>query len=237
MASIVTIGMSLFTAPLDGVNALDLMGRAFGMFFSVFLTGIGAATLSFAVLERLFPGDEIKLPGIEKLGLRNLLSNEVAKPVKPASLIVEMAILTLLLILFIFFSNWTLLTSNLSAAFFAIYLPLMEIRWGLTILQNLVLLRQRRWQTGTKLSAILLEIFDIYILARLITGPSMLSGKVMECVFPATTGIPGNAIDAALRLAFAVALVVIVILTLFKVYRWLRSQIIKKLRAELEKKT
>lgn len=227
VASFVTMGMSLFTASSDGVEALDLMGNAFEMFFSVFFTGIGAATLSFAVLERLLPGDEIKLPGIEELNIQDLLSTDEDKPIKPASLIVEMAILALLLILFLFFSKWNFLTSNLSAAFFAIYLPLMEVRWGLAILQNLVLLRKIRWQPGTMLSDILLEIFDIYILTRLITGPSILAGKVLEGVFPATTGISGYSIDAALRLAFSVALVVIIVLTLFKAYGLLKSQITK----------
>lgn len=234
VASLVTIGMSVFSAPSDGVDVLDLMGRASEMFFSVFLTGIGAATLSFAVLERLMPEDEIKLPDIAGLNIENLVSGEEDKPIKPARLIVEMVFLALLLILFIFFSNWTFLTSNLSAAFFAVYLPLMEIRWGLTILQNLVLLRKMHWQPGTRLSVLLLEIFDIYILIRLITGPSMLAGKVLEGVYPTTTGLPGVSIDAALRLAFSVALVVIVVLTVFKAYGFLKFQI-QKSRTEHEK--
>jgi hypothetical protein len=81
-----------------------------------------------------------------------------------------------------------------------------------------------RWQPGTLLSALLLEVIDIYILIRLISGPSMLTVKVLEGVFPTTTGIPGYSIDAALRLAFSVALVVIVILVVIKVYKLLSNQ-------------
>ena len=101
----------------------------------------------------------------------------------------------------------------------------MEIRWGLAILQNLVLLRKMRWQPGTMLSNSLLAILDIYILMCLITGPSMLAGKVLDGVFPTTTGIPGYSIDVALRLSFSVALVVIFGLTVFKIDRLLRSRI------------
>lgn len=227
VASFVTIGMLLFTASSDGWDTLNLVGRAFEMFFSVFLTGIGAATLSFAVLERLLPGDEIKLPGIEELTVQGFLSNKEDKPIKPASLIVEITFLALMLILFIFFSNRHVLTSILSPAFFAVYLPLMEIRWGLTILQNLVLLRKRRWQPGTMFSAILLEIFDIYILTCLISGPPMVAGKVLEGINPLLNDIPGVSIETALRLGFSVALVVLVVLTMFKAYSFLKSQIMK----------
>ena len=132
--------------------------------------------------------------------------------VKPAGLIAQIAFIFLLLVVFTIFPDriifgayydqgWHVIPSILSPAFFSIYLPLMEIRWGLTIVLNLVLLRQMRWQLGTSLAALFLEIFDIYILIRLVSGPSIINLHHWENLIPGLPFVPVPPVDAALRLA------------------------------------
>jgi hypothetical protein len=235
LASIVTTAVSAFYNTAGALDSLELIGRAFSLFFNIFISGIGSVTLIFVFLERVIPGEVIKLDD-EPWNPRDLPEIEEQEPIKPAGLIVQIAFMFLLLIVFIFFpdrinfgayydTSWHVIPSILSPAFFAIYLPLIEIRWGLTIVLNLVLLRQMRWQFGTTLAAWLLDIFDIYILIRLVTGPSMLDMQILESLFPILADIPVPPVDAALRLAFTVALVVTIVLTVIKSYRLLRDRV------------
>jgi hypothetical protein len=235
LASIVTTAVSTFFTSAGAVDSLELIGRAFSLFFNIFISGIGSVTLVFAFLERVIPDEKIKFDD-ESWNPRDLPATEEQEPIKPAGLIVQIAFMFLLLIVFIFFPDriifgayydtaWHVIPSLLSPAFFALYLPLMEIRWGLTIVLNLVLLRQMRWQFGTTLAARLLDIFDIYILIRLVTGPSMLDMHILESVFPVLDNIPMPPVDAALRLAFTVALVVTIVMTMIKSYRFIRDQV------------
>ncbi len=234
LASIVTTTVSVFFTTSGVVGSLELIGRAFGLFFNVFISGVGAVTLVFAVLERVIPGDEIRIDD-EEWNPRNLPKVEEYERINPAGLIAQIAFMSLLLILFIFFpdrinfgayydNGWHVIPSILSPAFFSIYLPLMEIRWGLTIVLNLMLLRQLRWQMSTSLAGLFLKIFDIYILSRLVSGTSILDAKVLDSIFPVLKDIPVPPVDAALRLAFTVALVVTVVMTVIKAVRFVRDQ-------------
>lgn len=234
LASIVTTAVSAFYTVSGTVGTLELFGRAWSLFFNIFISGVGGVTLVFAILERVIPGDEIKVVDEAEWDPRQLPEIEEQEPIKPAGLIAQIAFMVFLLIVFIFFPDrinfgayydegWHVIPSILSPAFFSNYLPLMEIRWGLTIVLNLVLLRQMRWQLGTSLVVLFLEVFDIYILARLLSGPSVLDISVFESIFPVLKDVPVLPVDAALRLAFAVALVVTIVMTVIKAYRLIRN--------------
>jgi hypothetical protein len=239
VASIVTTAVSAFSPVSGVVGALDLVGRAFSLFFNIFISGVGAVTLVFAVLERVVPNIDIEFDDEEEWDPRHLPEIEAEEQIKPTGLIVQTAFMALLLILFIFFPDrinfgayyddgWHVIPSILSPEFFSIFLPLMEIRWGLTIILNLVLLRQMRWHLSTSLAALLLEVFDIYILGRLLLGPSILNTKVLDSMIPALKEVPVPPIDAALRLAFAIAFTVTIITTVIKAYRLIRGQTLEK---------
>jgi hypothetical protein len=234
LASIVTTVVSGFFGTSGGIETLELIGRAFSLFFNIFISGVGSVTLVFAILERVVPDVEINFDD-EEWHPRQLPEIEAQEPIKPAGLIAQIAFMVFLLVVFVFFPDrinfgayyddgWHVIPSILSAEFFTFYLPLMEIRWGLTILLNLVLLRQLRWNLVTSLSALLLEVFDIYILTRLVTGPSVIDSHVLNSIFPVLDDIPVPPVDGALRLAFAVALVVTFVTTAIKAFKLIRGQ-------------
>lgn len=244
LAAIVTSVVSGFFDTSGAVDTLELIGQAFSLFFNIFISGVGSVTLVFAILERLVPEVEIKLDD-EEWDPRKLPEIEEQEQLKPVGLIAQIAFMVFLLIVFIFFSDrinfgayyddgWHVIPSILSAEFFTLYLPLLEVRWGLTILLNLVLLRQMRWQFTTSLAAFLLDVFDIYILARLLSGPSVIDLSVLHSIFPVLDDVPMPPIDGSLRLAFAVALIVTIVMTVIKGYRLVRDRTMVRLPSMVE---
>jgi len=224
------------TAGSDAPSVLSLLLQAWTTFISVLLSGIGSATLIFAVLERLIPDEEFKLDAEEKWNPRDLPAIEPRDEIKRASLIAEIVFTALLMTALLAFGQriggvyydgtWHATPSFLSAAFFSIYLPLFVVRWGLTILQDVVLLRQGRWQLGTRISDLLLHSFDIYILGRLLSGPSVVNPEALRVALAtapegaeALIGLLGS----GLQIGFLVALIVVIIDFIFKVYRLVRD--------------
>jgi hypothetical protein len=218
------------------VEILELLGQGLVRFFNIAVSGIGSTTLVFAILERMIPDGEFEPDDEEEWSPHDLPEIEDRNEIKPASLIVQIGILALLLIVFIGFpdrivmgvyydNGWHIISSILSPAFFSVYLPLMKIRWGLTIVLNLVLLRQGRWQLSTRIVDLLLRGFDIFILVWLLVGPSIVNPSVLNGMFPVMPFTPAPPVDGALRLAFLVALIVTVIETVVKIYRTFQSQV------------
>ena len=143
--------------------------------------------------------------------------------------------LALLLIAFIGFPDriatgvyyddgWHIVPSLLSPVFFSAYLPLIGTSWGLTIVLNLVLLRQGRWQPLTRIADLLIQGLGIFILAKLLVGPSILNANVLNGMFPVMQFAPASPVDGALRLAFLVALIVTAIETVLKIRRVWQSR-------------
>lgn len=234
LAGIVTTIVTEFFTATNPVATLEAVGMAFSIFFNIFISRVGSVTLVFAIFERVIPDTEIRIDD-EEWNPHKLPKIEEQEQLKPAGLIAQSAFMVFLLVVFIFFldrinfgayydDGWHVIPSILSAEFFTLYLPLLEIRWGLTILLNLVLLRQMRWQFVTSLAAFILDVFDIYILARLLTGPPVFDSHILQTMFPMLDGVPMPPFDGSLRLAFAVALVVTVVMTVIKGYRLLRDR-------------
>ncbi|MGC9394967.1 MAG: hypothetical protein ACP5J4_08930, partial [Anaerolineae bacterium] len=122
--------------------------------------------------------------------------------------------------------TWHSTPSFLSAAFFSIYLPLFVARWGLTIGLNLVLLRQGRWQLGTRVADVLFHCLDIYILGRLINGPSVVNPEAIQTIFLAAPGaadVLNKLLTNGLRIGFLIALLVTVFEVVLRVYRLVRD--------------
>ena len=234
LASIVSTAVSrLFVSSVaDGM--LELLYQGTMRFLNIAISGIGSATLVFAVLERVIPDGELRLNTEEEWNPRDLPEIEERSEVKTASRVVQIGIMALLLIAFIAFPDrigagvyydggWHVVPSILSPEFFSIYLPLIDLRLGLAIILNLVLLRQARWQLTTRVADLLLRVFDIYILARMLLGPSILSISVLRTMLPIMQTAPLPPVTSALKLALFIALVGTSIETVIKVIRTLRS--------------
>jgi hypothetical protein len=233
LASVVSTAVGRLYAGPVGMEMLELLGLGLMRFFNIAISGIGSATLVFAVLERVIPDGEFELDDEEEWSPHDLPVIEERSEIKPAGLIVQIGLLALLLIAFIAFPDrigtgvyyddgWQIAPSILSPSFFSLYLPLIEIRWGLTIILNLILLRQGRWQLGTRIADLLLHGFDVFILVRLLLGPSILSTKALTAMLP--VGAPIPPVASALNLAFLVAVIVIVIETAVKIRRTWQSR-------------
>jgi hypothetical protein len=233
LASVVSTAVGRLYAGPVGMEMLELLGLGLMRFFNIAISGIGSATLVFAVLERVIPNGEFEPYDEKEWSPHDLPVIEERNEINPAGLIVQVGLLALLLIAFFAFPDrigtgvyyddgWHIVPSILSPSFFSLYLPLIEIRWGLTIILNLVLLRQGRWQLGTRIADLLLHGFDVFILTRLFLGPSILSAQALTAMLP--EGAPVPPVASALKLAFLVALIVIAIETAVKIHRIWQSR-------------
>jgi len=122
--------------------------------------------------------------------------------------------------------HWT--PPFLSTAFFSIYLPLFVVRWGLSVVLDLVLLRQGRWQLGTRIADLLFHCLDIYILSRLLTGPSIINAQALQSMLaaaPQAADVLNKLFDNGLKIGFLIALIVTIIEVLSRVYRLVRNQL------------
>ncbi|HOU11635.1 MAG TPA: hypothetical protein PKZ84_00825 [Anaerolineae bacterium] len=220
----------------DAPSALNLLLQAWTTFINILLSGIGSATLIFAVLERVIPEEEFKLDEGKKWNPHDLPAIEPRDEIKRGGLIAEIAFTALVIAALAAFGDriggvyydgtWHTTPSFLSAAFFSLYLPLFIVRWGLTIGLDVVLLRQGRWQLGTRIAALLFQGFDIYILGRLLNGPAVVNPEALRVGLAAA---PEGAealiglLNNGLRLGFLIALIVVVLDAVYKVYRLIRD--------------
>ena len=236
LAAIITAIVSML-GPDSKVTVFDLLLQTGTIFMNIALSGIGSTTLVFALLERAIPDEEFKLEDEEeKWNPRDLPVVEARDEIKRGGLIVEIAFLTLLIIGILAFGNriggafydgaWHWSPPFLSTAFFSMYLPLFITRWGLSIVLDLVLLRQGRWQLGTRVADVLFHCLDIYILERLIGGPSIINPEAFQSIFSAAPGaadILNRLLTNGLRIAFLIALLVTIIDVASRIYKLIRD--------------
>ncbi|MBN1178957.1 MAG: hypothetical protein JXD18_07085 [Anaerolineae bacterium] len=233
IASLVSTAVSHLFVDSANVDVLSALAQGWMTFINIVLSGIGSTTLVFAVLERVIPDDQLKLDDEKVWNPRDLPEVEERNEIKPAGLIAQIGILALLFIAFNAFperiggayydGEWHAMPSLLSAAFFSIYLPMMEVRWALTIILNLVLLRQGVWNRTTRIADFLLDGFDLFILGALIVGPSILDTETLFAALPALD-LPFEPATGGLKLAFAIAFVVVAIEMGVRLYRFVQSR-------------
>lgn len=230
------VSTAVTAAGPDAPSVLSLLLQAWTTFINVLLSGIGSATLIFAVLERVIPDEEFELDAEKQWNPRDLPAVEPRNEIKRAGLIVEITFQALLITAFLAFGQriggayydgtWHSTPSFLSAAFFSLYLPLLVTRWGLTILMDVVLLRQGRWQFGTRIADLLLHCLDIYILGRLLGGPSVVNAEALQAALvgaPEAVDALGMLLQRGLQIGFLVALIITILEVLSQVYRLIRD--------------
>jgi hypothetical protein len=235
LAATITAIVSML-GPDSKASVFDLLLQTVTIFVNIALSGIGSTTLVFALLERAIPDEEFKLDEDEKWNPRDLPVIEARDEIKRGGLIVEIAFLTLLIIGILAFGNriggayydgaWHWSPPFFSTVFFSMYLPLFITRWGLSIVLNLVLLRQGRWQLGTRVADVLLHCLDIYILGRLINGPSIINPEAIQSMLfasPGTADLLNRMMTNGLQIAFLIALLVTIIDIASRVYKLIRD--------------
>jgi hypothetical protein len=183
------------------------------------LSALGNVVFVFVILERAMVNVKI---AAETWDPRNLPAVSEPERIKLAETIMEVvfslgAVLVLnfypqiIRIGFFNHGEWTFMPV-LSDAFFR-YLPWINAACGLQIVQNLILLRQGRWQPATRWFSVAVDIFGVGLTYAMLTGPALihLTAEELQSVaqFEAhTAALVATMTNAGVYLALTVALIV-----------------------------
>ncbi|MBE0682054.1 MAG: hypothetical protein IH589_09065 [Anaerolineales bacterium] len=187
----VTLGLTIATAiqimsqsPMSTMELFSMIGKSILNIISACIAAFGNIALVFALIERFAPAADFKMDDKKEWDPASLLKEPEPEDVKiwePILAIVFTFIAISILnfnrhligIYYLDGSEWKVVPL-LSEAFFR-WLPLMNIGWIAEILLNGMLLRTGRWQVSTRLFSVGIKIFQIAIIALLLSGPSILA--------------------------------------------------------------
>ncbi len=217
---------------------LSQIGQALLSYISGAAGGIGFVTIIFAILERTLPQAELdSLTGKDEAWDPRTLPAAVAETerIQPVEIIVGMCFTVLALVLFNFFPQklgiayLTQETGWLTLPLFApealrAYLPLWNVAWIASLALNAYLLRQRRWQLGTRLAELALIVLGMVILAWMLAGPFLVAVESWPAVFGAATETLTSLLKLGLRWAFVVGLIASAVDLARKGYRLYRAR-------------
>jgi hypothetical protein len=221
----------------------------FGGYLGALLSGFGSVTLTFALLERVLPESAwAEFSQEQKWDPRSLPRIEDRGRFELGGVIAETVFTVIALVLFNVFPEWIGVnfrgsidgapavwhsTPMLSAAFFTLYLPLLNVQWIARIALNVVLLRMGRWQRLTRLADLILTVFGGYILYRMIFGPSLLT---LEAVRPDSLRETLESILLPLlRVALGIGLVATIVEAVRKLIRAFRAEAVTLYRRPADK--
>jgi hypothetical protein len=237
LAHVVLVALAI--SGLSGTTSTlaSAFSQVFGSYVGAVLAGFGSVTLTFAVLERVFPEaewatkeeawDPRSLPEVEEEGDR----------IEVGGLVAGIVLTVIALIAFNLFPEWIgasfgsrgdgapaawYVLPVLSDAFFTLYLPLINVSWVASIGMSLVLLRQGRWQTWTRVFDLVLTVFGAYILYRMAFGPSILTAQAIEV--EGLKEVFGSILPGMLKVGLIVGLIATIVGTIRKLYRIVRGE-------------
>jgi len=181
--TVATIVQIVTQSPMTASELFKVIGGGLLNIVSASIGAFGNIALVFALIERFAPVSEFKMDEEKEWNPASLIKEPVPQDLKMWEPIIAIVFTFIALSIFNFnpqligiytFSGdkWTVIPI-LSKAFFH-WLPLMNIGWVAEIILNGMLLRVGRWDTSTRLVSIVIKIFQIVIIALLITGPSIL---------------------------------------------------------------
>jgi hypothetical protein len=185
IAVLVLVASWLGSIPVTSMTAVEFisgLAKSFGNSFSAVVQAFGNIVLIFAILQWAVP--EFKLSIKEKeWDPHNLKAISRPNKIKRGDLIAEIVFTFIALIIFNFYLDrigiynnfnglWTF-TPVLTDAFTP-YIPWLSLLWILTILLDVLVLRNGAWQTGTRWFSILVSTLNIAISASLMRNISLL---------------------------------------------------------------
>jgi hypothetical protein len=191
------LGIAVYQTTLTPLNAFDTVIKAIVNFGTSVMIALGNIVLIFAILEwALFrAGGKMDIKGLPKekeWDPRSLTKVSTPNQVKMGETIVEIVGCFAAIVIFNFYpqiigftpsldsvvevGNWSSVTfvPLLSEAFFY-YVPYLTLFWALTIILDIVLLRQGTWNAVTRIFAIGLKLISIIIAAAMLVGPSLIA--------------------------------------------------------------
>ena len=219
----------------DAVNVLSWMLPRLAS--SMFET-LGIVGLVFAILERVLPSP--KEPP-QEWDPRTLKAAEHPERIQPGSLLWKIGITLGLLILINVYPQWIGAFNikdgqwgfvPLLGPAFDRYVPWMNLQWVLSLILNLILLRQRRQQPWTRWAGLGLGVLNLFIMYSMIAGGPILGLRPewvalhdwtgMSLVYYEETLLP--LLNRVIQVALEVALIVQAVGLGRDLFRMLRRQ-------------
>jgi len=187
----VTLGLTIATgiqimsaSPMTAPELFTTIGKGLLNIVSACIAAFGNLALIFALIERYAPASEFKMDEEKEWDPASLKKEPEPNDVKIWEPILAIVFTFIAISIFNFNpqligvyyldgNDWNVIPL-LSEAFFR-WLPLMNIGWVAEIVLNGMLLRTGKWTISTRLFSIGTKLFQIFILAMLISGPSILA--------------------------------------------------------------
>lgn len=171
-------------SPMPAMELLSAIGKGLLNIVSAGIAAFGNLALIFALIERFAPAADFKMDERKEWDPASLKNEPEPQEVKIWEPIIAIVLTFIALSIFNFNpqligfyyldgNEWKVLPL-LSEAFFR-WLPLLNIAWVAEIILNGMLLRSGKWTTGTRLFSIGTKLFQVFITAMLLTGPSILA--------------------------------------------------------------
>jgi len=228
----VRFGFGIAQPGMTANEFISLFITSLGVLINSLLVALGNIVLIFAIIEWTVPDIKVKSKEWDPHSLKNIPSLD---EVKPVALILDTVFTIFVILLFNFYPNWIgigywqngtwYMVPVLSEAFFT-YLPWLNLIWAGTVVLNIILLRQMRWQPITRWIRIGLRFFNIIILYRMLIGPSLisLSSEALVLINRGIAQVTSLAnlqmlLDASVHLVIVLVLVVEVVELVKSLYR------------------
>jgi hypothetical protein len=211
-------------------------GEVFGSYLGAVLAGLGAVTLTFAILERVAPDLNFEVEGEAAWDPHTLPQIQDRDRIEVGGQIAAIVLTVIALIVFNFFPEWIGISFRgsindaprswhtmplLAPIFFTAYLPWLNVLWIANIGLSIVLLRQGRWQRLTRLADFVLTVLGAFILYRMAFGPALLA---MGAIQPESLrDTLGAILPAMLKVALIIGLVASIGEAVHKLYLVFRT--------------
>jgi hypothetical protein len=226
----VGLGIALGQTPPTPSAVASAVGNSLTELINALLLAVGNIVVVFAILQRFLP--EMKEPKTD-------WDPEKMKPVpdadrfRPFEPVVSIVFTILALMIFNLYpqligigftinGQWVF-TPILAEGFFKV-LPWLNILWVIDIIFQLVLLIRGRWEVGTRLVEVLLDVCRVGVTYLMVTGPELV--KINAARLPAGTAegmaLLPDLINWSIRFGLTVALIVMIVTIGVKIFKLLR---------------
>jgi hypothetical protein len=210
----------------------------FGEFIASIFIAFGIIVMVFAVLQRFDVRPETEQ---EEWDPRHLPAIEEAEPINRGWTVVEISVGLVIIAILLFLPDkiGVVLSPGMEFILNPViigYIPLIILTMLLGIGLDVILLWRGRWETSTRIAKITTNLFGIYVLYVLITGHNTwLTQQGIAGLLPILEALPEGPPPSkemmqiismqAFRMAFVIALIVMVVDTINMAYRLVKRSI------------
>lgn len=188
--ALVAMGFKMAEPGVTFLSAMGILGKTILEYLASALSVLGNIVLVFAVLQHFLPDFKIDFKEeADKWDPRSLKDLVPSDRISIPETIIEIIGACIAIVLFNFYPQIFRYTPSLNTLFeggtviflpvltnaFFRYVPWLTVLWGLTIILDVVLLRQGFWKKGTRLALLGLKIASIVVAIFMLTGPALVA--------------------------------------------------------------